>query len=118
MKVKGIVLVIAISSIAIAKVSAENPTGDNPQPVSTKSHVEVEEPSSILTTFDGNPVLKAQESQFFESAADETEYINLHFKTDSFSDTTNYDGLKIYIKGIKPVIKKMSLEDIERIEIL
>jgi len=119
MKVKCFVLAAAITLIAAVKVSAkEPPVGDNPQPVCTKTHVETEATSSVLTSIEENTEYKEQELQFYESTVNNNDSINLYIKANSTIDTATFNGLKKYFKSIQPVIRKLDLQDIEKIEIL
>jgi len=119
MKVKCYVITTAITLIAAVKVSAkEPPVGDNPQPVCPKTHVEVEANSSVLTSIEENTEYKEQELQFFESTVNNDDSTNFCVKTNSTIDTTTFNGLKKYFKNIQPVIRKLDLQDVEKIEIL
>jgi len=118
MKVKGIVLILAVVFTTFGYAKAEEPTMVNPQPVQVKPQVEADEPLSILTAINENTESKEQEFFYPDSSLNEAGYINFTFQPKHPLDSVNTKGVLNYLRHVMPVIRKMDEPDIEMIEIL
>ncbi len=118
MKLKCVVLILAAMLVSIGFAKAGNPTSINPQPVTAKPVVEVEEPTGILTSVADKIERQDSESICSDSEVYDSGHLNLSFQYSYPPDSTDFSLIQYYIKHVMPILNNIDTKRYDLIEIL